>query len=189
MSNGFVCYFLLVLLKPISFHCYSGKRGMNGDIILQKIRIAPSQVAFMVDSMDCGNLSAVELKTLFEFMPTEEESKGLTSYLEKVTCPQDAIAEMTPCEQYMVAMKDLKDSAQKFQSMIFLAEFKGKMNELKRGVDHLCAACQGLIESTRFQAFLAMSLEVVNKINSGDNGSAIVAGFSMDSLMKLSEVR
>jgi len=96
---------------------------------------------------------------------------------------------MTPCEQYMVAMKDLKDSAEKFQSMIFLAEFKGKMNELKRDIDHLCAACEELKTSTRFQAFLAMSLKLVNKINTGDDGGATVTGFSLDSLTKLSETK
>ena len=161
---------------------------MNGDIILKKVKIAPSQVALMVDSMDCGNLNAVELKSLFDVMPTDEEREGLSCYLEKSTSRQEALAQMTPCEQYMVAMKDLKDSAEKFQSMIFLAEFKGKMNELKRDIDHLCAACEELKTSTRFQAFLAMSLKLVNKINTGDDGGATVTGFSLDSLTKLSEV-
>ena len=102
---------------------------MNGDIILKKFKLSPSQVASMVDCMDCGRLDAVELKSLFEFLPTDEESKGLTEYLANSESRNDAVAEMTPCEQYMVAMKDLKDSEKKFQSIIFLAEFKSKMNE------------------------------------------------------------
>ena len=161
---------------------------MNGDIILKKFKLSPSQVASMVDCMDCGRLDAVELKSLFEFLPTDEESKGLTEYLANSKSRNDAVAEMTPCEQYMVAMKDLKDCEKKFQSIIFLAEFKSKMNDLKWDVDHLGAACEELKTSKRFQTLLAMILELVNKINTGDEGGATAAGFTLDSLTKLSEV-
>merc|ERR1712176_1287182 len=111
----------------------------------------PSDVASMIECMDCGRLDAVELKSLFEFMPNEEETKGLTAYLGKQINRAEAVADMTPCEQYMVAMKDMKDSTKKFQSIIFLAEFKGKMNELKWDVDHLVSACEQLRTSKRFQ--------------------------------------
>ncbi|KAL7552298.1 hypothetical protein ACHAWF_015542 [Thalassiosira exigua] len=165
------------------------KRGMNGDIILKKIKLDPSQVVSLVDCMDCGKLDAVELKSLYEFMPTDEEIKGLTTYLENSKSRNEAVADMTPCEQYMVAMKDLEDSQKKFQSIIFLAEFKGKMNELKWDVDHLVTACEELRTSKKLQTLLAMILELVNKINIGDEGGAIADGFTLDSLSKLSETK
>lgn len=161
---------------------------MNGDIILRKVKLAPSEVANLVDCMDCGKLDPVELKSLYEFMPTDEEIKGLTKYLESSKSRNEAVADMTPCEQYMVAMKDLKDSEKKFQSIIFLAEFKNKMNELKYDVDNLDAACEELRSSKRFQTLLAMILVLVNKINTGDEGGALADGFTLDSLSKLSEV-
>lgn len=161
---------------------------MNGDIILKKVKLAPSEVASMVDTMDFGALDAVELKSLYEFMPTDEEAKGLTTYLSNAPSRDDAVADLTPCEQYMVAMTDLKDSDKKFQSIIFLAEFQNKMSELKWDVDHLSAACHQLRTSKRFQTLLAMILRLVNRINTGGEGGANADGFTLDSLTKLSEV-
>ena len=86
----------------VSLSLFSAKRGMNGDIILRKVKLAPSQVASMIDNMDAGQLDAVELKSLYEFMPTDEESKGLTEYLAGVQSCNDGVAEMMPCKQYMV---------------------------------------------------------------------------------------
>lgn len=179
-SNADIGLFLL--------HLSSSKRGMNGDIILRKIKMNAEQVATMVDNMDSSRLDAVELKSLYEFMPNDEESKGLTAYLEGQESRDEAIAEMTPCEQYMVAMKDLVDSEKKFQSIIFLAEFQNKMSELKWDVDHLVAACEELRTSKRFQTLLAMILILVNKINTGEEGGPTASGFTLDSLVKLSEV-
>ena len=167
----------------------SSKRGMNGDIILRKLKLAPAQIASMVENMDCSQLDSVELRTLYEFMPTEDERKGLTIYLENSKSRFNAIADLTPCEQFMVAMKELTDSEEKFQCMIFISEFQGKMAELKWDVSHLSAACKELRASNRFKMLLAMILTLVNKINSiGEDDAAIAHGFSLDSLSKLGEV-
>lgn len=164
------------------------KRGMNGDIILRKVKLSPNEVATLVENMDAGSLDAVELKSLYEFMPTDEEIKALTAYLESSKDKTEEISYMTPCEQYMVAMKDLKDSDKKFQCIIFLSEFSHKLKELKWDVDHLSAACEQLKTSKRFRTLLKMILLLVNRINTGDDGGAIADGFTLDTLAKLNEV-
>lgn len=166
----------------------SSKRGMNGDIILRKVKLAPEEVASMINSMDCGKLDEFMLKTLFEFMPTDDEMKGLTNYLENAKSREKAVEEMTPCEQYMVAMKDLKDGEKKFRSLIFLREYQTKITELKSSVDHLNAACEELRTSEKFKNLLAMILTLVNKINTGGEKGPVAEGFTLDSLSKLSEV-
>lgn len=171
-----------------SYRC-SSKRGMNGDIILRKLKLAPDQVASMVENLDCSQLDSGELRTLYEFLPTEEERKGLTRYLENSKLQPTSVVDLTPCEQFMLAMHDLEDSEKKLQSMIFISEFQGKMAELKWDIDHLSAACEELRTSTRFKMLLAMILMIVNKINSSDEDDETIAhGFSLDSLAKLCEV-
>ncbi|KAL7538804.1 hypothetical protein ACHAXR_008805 [Thalassiosira sp. AJA248-18] len=166
------------------------KRGFNGDIILKKIKVAPEEVASMIDSMDCGSLDPTALKSLYEFMPTDEERKGLADYLENCKCPRDeAVADLTPCEKFMVAMTALSDGDKKFHGMIFLAEFQSKITELKSNVDHVVTACDELQTSKRFKALLAIILKLVNRINNGSGGGAIVDGFTLDSLSKLSETK
>ena len=77
---------------------------MNGDIILRKVKLSPLQVASMIDQMNSGGMDPQELKSLYEFIPTKEEAEGLRVYLRNSKSRNDALADLTPCEQYMVAM-------------------------------------------------------------------------------------
>jgi hypothetical protein len=77
---------------------------MNGDIILRKVKLSPMQVALMVDHLDCGGLDCQELKSLCKFIPTRDKKEGLSAYLKNSNSQIDAFADLTPCEQYMVAM-------------------------------------------------------------------------------------
>jgi hypothetical protein len=81
----------------------------------------------------------------------------------------------------------MQDSEKKFRCLIFFSDFKVKMAELKYDVDHLCAACKELRASKRFSELLAVILRLVNDINCMDGG-ATVDGFTLESLLKLSEV-
>ena len=164
---------------------------MNGDIILRKVKLTPVEVATLVDNMDCGPLDPTELKALYEFMPTDEEIQGLTTYLKGQKSREEAIAEMTPCEEYMIAMIDLKESEKKFQCIIFMAELQSKLSDIKYEVDNLIAACSELKTSKRWETLLKMILVLVNKINIGDEETSSgkkADGFTLESLSKLSEV-
>lgn len=77
---------------------------MNGDIILKKLKLLPLQVASMVDDMNCDDMDPQEVRCLVEFLPTREETEGLRLYLKNSKSRADALANLTPCEQYMVAM-------------------------------------------------------------------------------------
>lgn len=162
------------------------KRGMNGDIILKKLKLNPTQVTSMVDRLEFEGLDADSLRSLYDFLPSDEEIKGLTKYLANVN-RDEALGGMTPCEQYMVAMKDTPESEQKIRSMIFSAEFKSKMTDLKYDSDNLLAACNELRNSERFRALLAAILKLVNQINSGEESNKR-CGFTLDTLIKISEV-
>ena len=101
----FFCRVYLPQLKlSFSIDGSSSKRGMNGDIILRKVRLSPMQVASMVDRLDCGGLDHQELKSLYEFIPTRDEKEGLSVYFRNSKSQIDALADLTPCEQYMVAL-------------------------------------------------------------------------------------
>ena len=169
------------------------KRGMNGDILLRKVKLTAFEVATMVEHMDPGVLDPTELRSMYEFMPNDEEKQGLTAYMnsQKGKSREEAMEELTPCEQYMVAMNDLKDSERKFQGMIFMAEFPSKLSDIKYEVDNLIAACAELNDSERFQTLLAMVLVLVNKINIGDEdpNNKKAQGFTLESLSKLSETK
>ena len=164
------------------------KRGMNGDIILRKVKYSPLELSAMVEHLDCGRMDSHELKSLYEYLPTKEETKRIRAYLMKSKSQNDAVADLTPTEQYMLALLNVVDYEKKFLCLIFLSEYQIKMTELKYDVDQLRAACKELKTSKTFPELLAFILRLVNEINYGVEGCATVEGFTMDSLSKLSEV-
>jgi hypothetical protein len=164
------------------------KRGMNGDIILRKVKYSPLELSAMVEHLDAGRMDSQELRSLYEYLPTKEETVGIRAYLMKSKSHNDAIADLTPTEQYMVALLKVVDYENKFLCLIFLSEFQIKMAELKYDVDQLRAACKELRTSKSFSELLAFILRLVNEINYGVDGCATVEGFTLDSLSKLSEV-
>lgn len=139
-----------------------------------------------------GKFDGTQLKALNEFLPTEEEKKGLQEYLDSSpkndSGKQMNINALCPCEQYMVAMMDVKNAQDKFRCMIFQLQFKPRLKEVNELLETLRGACRDVQQSPRLRKLVAIILTIVNQINTGGEGKAD-AGFTLDALLKLNEVR
>ena len=134
----------------------------------------------------------MQLKALKEFLPTEEEEGGLKHYLQS-TCTSEekkkaAMNDLCPCERYMVAMMKVPNASEKFDCMLFEMSFPHRIEETKESIFTLTQACDDVKESSRLRKLMAMILTVGNQINTGGSGN-IAAGFTLDALSKLNEVR
>ena len=98
-----------------------------------------------------------------------------------------AMADLCPCERYMVAMMEVPDADGRFDCMIFATQFESRMEEINEGIDTLDKACNDVRESIRLRKLIAMILTLVNQINTGGSGN-LAAGFTLDALLKLDEV-
>jgi hypothetical protein len=71
-----------------------------------------------------------ELRGMMQLLPTKDESLALRSYLPPSDAPQseidESIAKLGECEQYMAVMLDVPDAQDKFQCMLFRAEFESQ---------------------------------------------------------------
>lgn len=137
-----------------------------------------------------GKFDGTQLKALSEFLPTDDERKGLKAYLlnasKNDSSEQNAIEALCPCEKYMVAMMDVSDAHEKFKCMIFQLQFKSRINEIRDLVQVLSKACFDVKHSPRLRKLVAIILTIVNQINTGGVGNAD-AGFTLDALLKLNE--
>lgn len=138
-----------------------------------------------------GKFDGTQLKALSEFLPNDDERKGLNAYLlnasKNESSRQDAIDALCPCEKYMVAMMDVPDAREKFKCMIFQFQFRSRISEIQELVQILSKACYDVKHSSRLRKLVAIILTIVNQINTGGVGNAD-AGFTLDALLKLNEV-
>ncbi|KAL9179362.1 hypothetical protein ACHAXT_008652 [Thalassiosira profunda] len=173
-----------------SVQVIDAKRGMNGGIILARIKIEFSVLADMVTEMDCGKLDDTQLKALREFLPTKDETFAIEGYIKGASSSaktkEAAINDLCACEKYMLAMMKVDMADEKFEAMLFKYQFDHKLKELMDCVTTLIDACEEVQKSVRLRKLMAMILMLGNQINTGGSGR-MAQGFTLDALLKLDE--
>ena len=169
-----------------------GKRGMNGGIILARLKIKYEMIADMVDTMNAGEFDSTQLKALKEFLPTDDDRTNLVAYLkpgeDSEKAKDQVMSDLSECEKYMVAMMKVVNPVAKFDAMFFKFNFSGRMGELEQGIITVKKACDEVRSSERLRKMMAMILTLVNHINTGGDGT-LADGFSLDALLKLNEAK
>ena len=175
-----------------SVQVIDAKRGMNGGIILARIKIEFDVLAEMVTEMDCGKLDDTQLMALREFLPTKDEKFAIEGYVKGASSSaktkEAAINDFCACEKYMLAMMKVEMADEKFEAMIFKYQFDYKLKELMDGVTTLINACEEVQKSVRLRKLMAMILMLGNQINTGGSGN-MAKGFTLEALLKLDEAK
>ncbi|KAL7489856.1 hypothetical protein ACHAW6_015582 [Cyclotella cf. meneghiniana] len=175
-----------------SVQVIDAKRGMNGGIILARLKIDFPVLAEMVNNMDSGKLDDTQLKALLEFLPSQEEKAAIEQYIKDASSTEEskqaAMNDFCACEKYMHAMMKVEKADKKFECMLFKYQFEHKLNELMDGVTTLINACEEVQKSVRLRKLMAMILMLGNQINTGGSGR-IAHGFTLDALLKLDEAK
>lgn len=168
-----------------------GRRRMNGSILLTKFKVDYKVLAKQVDNMEYVEAEGNELRGMMQLLPTKDESLALRSYLPPSDAPEaeieDAINKLGECEQYMAVMLDVPDAKEKFQCMLFRAEFEQQTDSIRDGTKLLIEACDSVKNSERFRKLLLYALKLGNALNTGGSNEEVSA-ITLDSLLKLAEV-
>lgn len=132
-----------------------------------------------------------ELQGMMQLLPTQDEALALRSYLPPHDAPQseyeESISKLGECEQYMAVMLDVPNAKEKFQSMVFRAQFESHTNNIRDGANTLSLACNCVMSSERFRKLLLYALKLGNALNTGGANEDVTA-ITLDSLLKLAEV-
>jgi hypothetical protein len=164
---------------------------MNGSILLKKFKVNYLELARQVDQMEVIAAEGNELRGMMQLLPTKDESLALRSYLPPVDAPQseidESIAKLGECEQYMAVMLDIEDVQNKFQAMVFRAEFDSIVESIRHGTNVFMKACESVKNSERFRKLLLYALKLGNALNT-DGSTQEVTAITLDSLLKLAEV-
>lgn len=178
--------------KKIRNQKVHGRRRMNGSILLAKFKVDYKVLAKQVDGMECMEAEGNELRGMMQLLPTKDESLALRSYLPPPDAPaqeiDESIAKLGECEQYMAVMLDVPDVKDKFQAMLFRAEYETHADSIREGTETLNQACDAVKNSERFRKLLLYALKLGNALNTGGSNEGVSA-ITLDSLLKLAEVR
>lgn len=140
---------------------------------------------------DHGKIDATSLKGLKECLPTADEKIGILSYMKQAGDSdekrQQLYADLSDCEKYMLTMIDVPHAAEKFDCLLFRAQFRSRFDELVDCIHTVEKACDEVRNSEKLRQIMAMILTVVNQINTGGEGKE-AAGFTLDALLKLNNV-
>ncbi len=138
------------------------------------------------------DLNTTQLKAMQEFLPSDDEVKGLTNYLQKHSSSEEvkcaAMRDLCACEKYMVAMMNVEDAHSKLDCIIFCSQYETRRKEIVDDIEAITKACAELKQSNRLRKLLGLILKLGNLINTGGEGK-MAKGFSLDALLKLNEVR
>jgi hypothetical protein len=167
------------------------RRRMNGEIRLNSLKVNNAVLARQVDKMELIDAEGYELQGLMQLLPTKNETLVLRNYLPPHDASQseydESIAKLGECEQYMAVMLGVDDAKNKFQAMVFRAEFDDLVEKIRDGTNILIEACDCVKNSERFWKLLLYALKLGNALNS-DRSNQEVTAFTIDSLLKLPEV-
>ena len=167
------------------------RRRMNGELLLNRLKVNNAVLARQVDRMEFIDAEGYELQGLMQLLPTKNETLVLRNYLPPHDASQseydESIAKLGECEQYMAVMLGVDDVKNKFQAMVFRAEFDDLVEKIRDGTNILIHACDCVKKSERFCKLLLYALKLGNALNS-DRSNKEVTAITIDSLLKFPEV-
>ena len=100
-----------------SVQVIDAKRGMNGGIILARIKMDFDDFAFSVDKLICVKFDGVQLIVLIKFIHDNNEKADLQRYIQSASeseeTKKETIKLLCLCERYTMAMIDVTNVSEK----------------------------------------------------------------------------
>jgi hypothetical protein len=182
--------------KKAAVQVISGKRGMNGGIVLARLKVPYSDIAGAIDNLKEGVLTPEQLQNLRECLPDRDETRSLQDYMKKHNNSYDELCE---CEKFMCTMLEVNNASDKIASLILKSNFANRRTDVIETAKFIETACDDVRMSFRLKKMLAIILKVGNQLNHGTDdsngnskdGDAKVhaKAFTLESLLKLNQAK
>jgi len=154
------------------------KRGQNGGIALARLKVPFSLVRTHISNMNDECFTIEQLRSLEEFLPTQEEADLLKNF-------KGDASMLGQAEKYMREMLGFTSAAKHIQCMIYKQQFQARALECSQTVEKIDKACDDVKSSKGLKKVLLTILTVGNQMNDGAGN----IGFSLDSLLKLQSAK
>ena len=170
--------------KAASITIIDGKRATNVAIAIARIKYEYPEIRRRVEAMDEQAFTLEQLGSLLESLPTPDEAGTLKAY-------DGDTARLGAAERFMLEMLQLPDAAARLRSLMYMRQFYSRLSDLRGDIKAVETACDDAKMSAKLKRLLKVVLSIGNKINQTDGAAddGRVVGFTLDSLLKLSEAK
>ena len=157
-------------------------RANNIGIMIGRFPMTASEMARAIATGNADvSVSLEQLNILMQAAPIEDEVTALTAYHGR---PED----LTPPERFLFELSRVPRLHSKLRAVEFCLQFSEACQEISDALSAIQLACDEVRNSQGLKTILTVALAAGNALNEGTaRGSA--AGFTLDSLHKLSDVR
>jgi hypothetical protein len=125
-----------------------------------------------------------------QLLPSKDEALAIRSYLPESAVDRDsAISKLGEVEKYMAYMLEVNNAHGKLKSMIYRVQFNTLVEALEEDTESLREAVACVRKSDRLARLMLFVLRLGNTLNTGGGSGKDVAAITLDSLLKLQEVR
>jgi len=172
--------------KPQRKRLVSHKRENNVSIGLAQFKKDFPEVeslAKAIDEADCSKLDASRLVLVRDLLPTSEESRDINEALMKYGRDM-FLSTASTVEKFFVCILNVGRTKEKVSALIYTEQFNDLQLGLMGRIALVDKACNQIQSSQKLQTLFKMILGIGNFMNDGD-----VAGFSLDSLLKLGQTK
>ncbi|GLJ16200.1 hypothetical protein SUGI_0270920 [Cryptomeria japonica] len=157
------------------------KKSQNIAILLRALSVTKEEVCDALLEGTSDSLGTELLETLVKMAPSKEEEIRLKEY-------NGDISKLGPAERFLRALLDIPFAFKRVDGMLYRANFKEEISQIRKSYVTLEAACEEIRSSRLFLKLLEAVLKTGNRMNVGTiRGDA--QAFKLDTLLKLVDVK
>ncbi|BGP28584.1 hypothetical protein JCM10296v2_000320 [Rhodotorula toruloides] len=156
-------------------------RAQNIAIMLARLRLSPAAIKEAIVRLDDATLSVDNLKAIKHYVPSDDEIELIRGF-------EGEVKSLSTADQYFAEIASIPRLSERLAAMVYRRRLDMEMEELKPDLAMLRSACDELQSSMKFKHLLQVVLTIGNALN-GSTFRGNAGGFSLDSLLKLKDVR
>uniref|UniRef100_A0A0L8GRS3 FH2 domain-containing protein n=3 Tax=Octopus bimaculoides TaxID=37653 RepID=A0A0L8GRS3_OCTBM len=157
------------------------RRSLNVNIFLKQFKMSLDEFFLHLHNGSCEKFSTEQLKSLLKILPNTVEIEMLKSYEGDKT-------KLGNAEQFFLRLIELPNYRVRIEGILIRQEFGSEMECVKPSLHSIIRTATDMKENHELRELLYMVLVAGNYLNSG-NYAGNAAGFKMNSLLKVTEIR
>ncbi|KAJ0397337.1 hypothetical protein P43SY_009287 [Pythium insidiosum] len=160
------------------------KKSQNIAITLARIKLSYPELKREILALNPTVLSTAQLQALMDMWPDQQEQVAIDNFH-----GDDSM--IGAAEKFLVETRNIPRFREKLGCLVFKQEFPNRVHELRESINLVIRGVNQVCCSTALRQLFIYILQTGNLLNFGgdEDRAAGVAGFSLNSLVKLSQTK
>ncbi|KAG8449574.1 hypothetical protein GDO86_016285 [Hymenochirus boettgeri] len=164
-----------------------GKRSQAVGILISSLHLDMKDIQHAILNVDNSVVDLETLEALYENRAQKEELEIIRKHYE--TSQAEDLKMLDKPEQFLYELSQIPNFAERSQCIIFQSVFLEGIGTVRRKVDIIERACNGLMELRSVKDIMGLILAFGNYMNGGNRTRGQADGFGLEILPKLKDVK